>query len=180
MRRYGRRSPTASLFLISLSLFLFLASAAPSAGQALQRPPSSEPHRGLLVGAHVGIDYLFDGLVLGGQAHVLPDPWGRFALVPNAQVELRRGIRDWQANVDATAMPVQGFYVGAGVAYRSTIYPDEEDRETRRGYSLLFGLRPPAQPGDLGFHVQLRWTFVSDIVPRTVTIGADYPLLLWR
>ena len=135
---------------------------------------------GVTMGAHVGVDYLFEGFLIGGQAHFLLDPWGRIALIPNAEYEIRRGLRDWQANLDASVMPVLGVYVGGGVAFRNSIFDEEVGRETVQGWSFFFGYRAPPAPRRVSPHVELRWSFVGDIKPRMLTVGVNYPLVLFR
>jgi hypothetical protein len=134
----------------------------------------------VLLGAHVGMEQhaAFEGLLLGGQAHVLVDPWGRVTLLPNAHFEFRNGVRDWQANADAAFMPTRSLYLGGGLAFRNTIYDEELGRETRRGYSLFLGLRAPAVQGRLSAQIEVRWSFISQLRPRTLTVGLNYPVLI--
>jgi hypothetical protein len=135
---------------------------------------------GLSLGAHVGVDYLFEGFLIGGQGVVMVDPWGILQIVPNAEFEFRQGLRDWQANADASISPVRGIFVGGGVAYRNSIFDEVVGRETRRGSSVFVGYREPAAPRRINPQVELRWTFVAGIRPRMLTIGVNYPILLFR
>jgi hypothetical protein len=145
-----------------------------------QQPGATAPYMGALIGAHVGVDYLFEGFLIGGQAHLLLDPWGRVSIIPNAEYEFRRGLRDWQANLDLAVMPVRGVYVGGGLAYRNSIFDEEVGRATESGYSAFIGYREPARPGRISPQIELRWSFVADIKPRMLTVGGNYPLLLFR
>ena len=138
------------------------------------------PWMGAMVGAHAGVDYLFDGFVAGGQAIFLVDPWGRLALIPNAELEFRRGLRDWQANADAAVMPARGIFVGGGLAWRNTIFEEELGRETKQGYSAFVGYREPPSPGQFAPQIELRWSFIDRLRPRTLTIGLNFPVLLFR
>lgn len=135
---------------------------------------------GVMLGAHAGVDYLFDGFVAGGQAIFMVDPWGRLSLVPNAEVEFRRGLRDWQANADLAVAPVSGVALGGGLSWRNTIYEEEAGRETRRGYSVFVGYRAPPSPRRFGPQIELRWSFIDRLRPRTLTIGVNFPVLLFR
>jgi hypothetical protein len=178
VRRHRREpggSAAARLTLLALGVF-----AAPVATLEGQQGSSTGQWMGALLGAHVGIDYLFEGFVVGGQTIFLVDPWGRLALIPNAEIELRQGIRDWQANADAALMPLRGVYVGGGLAWRNTIFDEQAGRETRRGYSAFVGYRDPPAPGRVSPQIELRWSFIAGIRPRTLTLGANYPLLLFR
>jgi hypothetical protein len=156
---------------------LLALSTAPAEAQAR---PGAEPYMGVMVGAHTGINYLFEGFLIGGQAVFLLDPWGRVSFIPNAQYEIRRGLRDWQANLDGALMPVPGVYVGGGVSYRNSIFDEEVGRETVRGASFFFGYRPPPVPGRIVPHIELRWSFIGDIRPRMLTAGVSFPLVLFR
>jgi hypothetical protein len=162
------------------ALLLALATAAPGRAQGPQA--GGLVWQGVLLGAHVGVQNqsLFEGVLLGGQAHVLLDPWGKLVLMPNAEIEFRNGVRDWQANADAAVMPLRGIYVGGGFAYRNTVYEEELGRETRRGYSVFFGLRSPPVPGRLSTQIELRWSFISELRPRMLTLGVNFPVLLIR
>jgi hypothetical protein len=139
-------------------------------------------NQGILLGAHAGLDHqaLFEAVVLGGQAHLMLDPWGWVTLMPNAELEFRSGVRDWQANGDIAVMPTRGIYAGAGIAYRNTLYDEAVGRETRRGYSIFLGLRTPPAPLRFGVQVEVRWSFISHVRPRTLIVGANFPLLLIR
>ena len=166
----------AALWCAALALSLAAGAGAVSA----QPAQAGQPYMGATIGAHVGVDYLFEGFVIGGQAHLHLDPWGRIALIPNAEYEIRRGLRDWQANLDASLSPILGVYVGGGVAYRNSIFDEEVGRETIRGYSVFVGYRAPPLPGRINPHIELRWSFIGDIRPRMLTVGVNYPLFLFR
>ena len=135
---------------------------------------------GMALGAHVGVDYLFEGFLIGGQGLLMLDPWGLVQLMPNAELEFRQGIRDWQANADASVSPLRGIYLGGGIAFRNSIFDEVEGRATRRGSSFFVGYREPAAPRRIMPQVELRWTFVAGIRPRMLTIGVNYPILLFR
>jgi hypothetical protein len=143
-------------------------------------PPAGGWNQGILLGGHVGLDHqaLFEAVVVGGQAHIMLDPWGRVTLLPNAELEFRSGIRDWQANADLAVMPTRGVYVGGGLAYRNTQYEEDVGKETRRGYSIFIGLRTPPAPRRFGVQGEMRWSFVSHVRPRVLSVGANFPLLL--
>ena len=155
-------------------LFLTTPIAASAPGRA------QGPFMGALVGAHVGVDYLFEGLLVGGQTILQLDPWGRLSLIPNAELEFRQGLRDWQANADAAVMPFPGVYVGGGASWRNTIFDEEEGRATRHGWSFFFGYRDPPSPRRFSPQIELRWSFISDIEPRMLTIGLNFPVLLFQ
>jgi hypothetical protein len=159
---------------------LALATSTPASAQGPQ--PGGLVWQGVLLGAHVGVQNqsLFEGLLLGGQAHVLLDPWGKVVLMPSAEFEFRNGIRDWQANADAAVMPFRGVYLGGGFAYRNTVYEEEIGRETRRGYSVFLGVRAPPVPGRFSTQIELRWSFISELRPRMLTLGVNFPVLLIR
>jgi hypothetical protein len=144
------------------------------------QPAATGPYMGAMIGAHVGVDYLFEGFLIGGQGHLLLDPWGRVSLIPSAEYEIRRGLRDWQANVDAAVMPLSGLYLGGGVSYRNSIFDEEVGRETVQGYSVFVGYRAPAAPRRFVPQIELRWSFIGDIRPRMLTAGVNYPLFLFR
>ena len=171
-RRRGTRTAILSLLLFSAGP---LAAQVPGAG-----PPRST--HGILVGARVGVDYFDDALMLGGQTHFLLDPWGLIDLMPNAEVSFKGGVRKWQLNADLAVMPSRGgLYLGGGGAFRNTLYEVEKGRETRTGYSVFVGIRPPPEPGEINVQVELRWSFISDFErPRSVSVGANWPLLVWR
>jgi hypothetical protein len=162
------------------AVVLALSLAMPAHGQAPQGPIAW--NQGVLLGVHAGVDHqsVFEAVVIGGQAHLMLDPWGRITLLPNAEFEFRQGVRDWQANVDLAVMPTRGVYVGSGIAYRNTQYDEEQVRETRRGYSIFLGLRTPPAPRRFGTQVELRWSFISHVRPRTLTVGFNFPMLLVR
>jgi hypothetical protein len=166
---------------VALSLAL-LGSAAVWTPVAAQPVPGGRWNQGVLIGAHVGMENqsLFEGVLLGGQMHFMMDPWGIVSFVPSGEFEFRNGVRDWQANADIALMPRPGIYVGSGFAFRNSVYGEELVRETRRGYSLFFGLRAPPTPMKIGVQLELRWTFVSQQKPRMITVGANFPLLLIR
>jgi hypothetical protein len=135
----------------------------------------------VLAGARVGIDYFTDAPVIGLQLHLLPDPWGIFDLMPNGEFSFRGGGTNWQLNADLAVIPVPGLYAGGGVAFRNTLYDEALGKETRTGYSLFAGIRPRAERGEINPQIEMRWTFVGDFVrPRTITVGANWPLVLWR
>jgi hypothetical protein len=133
-----------------------------------------------LVGAKAGVDYLFDGYVVGAQALILPDPWGRVVLMPSAEKEFRQGLQDWQVNADIAFMLTRGFYLGGGFAQRNTIYDETIGKETRSGHSIILGFREPPSSGRLGTQVEMRWSVISFMRPRTITLGMNYPLVLFR
>jgi hypothetical protein len=135
---------------------------------------------GVSLGAHVGINYLFEGFLIGGQGVLHVDPWGLLQLMPSAQIEFRQGIRDWQANADASLTAYRGIYLGGGLAYRNSIFDETAGRETVRGTSVFVGFREPAIPRRVAPQLELRWTFVAGIRPRMITIGVNYPVLLFR
>jgi hypothetical protein len=163
-----------------------VSAAAAALALALSTPVLAQPGTpqtqwmGAMIGAHVGVDYLFEGFLIGGQGHLLLDPWGRVSLIPSAEYEIRRGLRDWQANLDAAVMPIPGVYVGGGLSYRNSIFEEEVGRETLRGYSVFVGYRAPPAPGRFVPQIELRWSFIGDIRPRMLTAGVNYPLLLFR
>jgi hypothetical protein len=170
------RRPTAA----TAGALLALAVAMPASGQEAQG--GGGWNQGILMGAHVGVDHqaVFEAIVIGGQAHFMLDPWGRVTFLPNGEFEFRQGVRDWQANADLAVMPTRGVYVGGGIAFRNTQYGEEQIRETRRGHSLFLGLRTPPAPRRIGTQVELRWSFVSSVRPRTLTVGFNFPMLLIR
>jgi hypothetical protein len=135
---------------------------------------------GVSLGPHVGINYLFEGFLIGGQAVLHLDPWGLVQAMPSAQLEFRQGIRDWQANADASVSPFRGVYLGGGFAFRNSIFDETVGRETVRGGSFFVGYREPPIPRRISPQVELRWTFVAGIRPRMITIGVSYPVLLFR
>jgi len=172
-RRRGR-TPRAFPFLILILILI-------PAPLLAQGPSAQAPAQGVVAGARVGIDYFSDALVLGAQVHIQPDPWGLFDLMPNAEVSRRGGSNNWQLNADLAVMPLRGLYAGGGAAFRHTLYEEDRGLETRTGYSVFAGLRPPPERGELNPQIELRWTFVGDFQrPRTITVGANWPLLLWR
>lgn len=163
----------------SVSILLLVA-VLPASAQGPGGGGGPPRYMGVSLGAHVGIDYLFEGFLIGGQGIFQIDPWGFVQLMPNAELEFRQGIRDWQANADASVSPVRGIYLGGGVAYRNSIFEEADGRETRRGSSVFVGYRDRAAPRRINPQVELRWTFVADIRPRMLTIGVNYPVLLFR
>ena len=153
------------------------------AGAEAQTPGggSSPVTGGVLAGARVGYDFFTEGLVAGGQLHFLLDPWGWVDLMPNAEASFSGGAKTWQANADVALTPIRGLYFGGGAAFRNTIYETEGGRETRTGYTIFAGIRSPPTRGEINPQVELRWTFIGDIQrPKTVTVGVNWPLLLWR
>lgn len=149
---------------------------------AAQPEPGGRWNQGVLVGAHIGMENqgLFEGFLIGGQTHLMVDPWGIVTLMPNGEFEFRNGVRDWQANADIALVPRPGIYVGSGFAFRNSVYGEELVRETRRGYSIFFGLRSPPSPLKIGVQLELRWSFISQQKPRQFTVGANFPVLLIR
>ena len=159
---------------LAILLLLLACFTPPLSGQG---PGQASPAgRGVLLGAHIGLDYLFDGFVVGGQGHFILDPWGVLDLMPNGEAEFRQGITDWQLNADLAVQPIRGLYLGGGAAFRNTIYRESEGRETRRGYSVFAGVRPPGS-GLLRPQLEMRWTVVGGLRPRVISVGVNFPLL---
>jgi len=146
-----------------------------------QRRRAPAPYRGVAIGARLGQEYDIDAWAVGGQLRATFDPWGAIELMPNGDVYfLRQGEgRDWQLNADA-AVALLGIYVGGGLAFLNGRFEVDEPDETRTGYNLFAGLRAPLAPGRFGFQAEFRWSWVDDRKPRTVSIGLNYPLVLWR
>ena len=138
--------------------------------------------RGVFVGAHAGFDMKNDAIVVGAQSHLIADPWGRIDVIPNMDVTFISGITEYQFNAEAAAVVIPGLYVGGGAAFRNTVYEDSPgaDRETRRGYTLFVGIRPPSRSGGLTTQAELRRTSVDRFRPVTLTVGLNYPLTVWR
>jgi len=177
VRGRGRSSRVGGVLLATLlALEVSGSLAAPLHAQQPRRV--SPTAMGVTAGLHAGLDYLFDGILLGGQVHIMPDPWGRVLLMPNAQMQFRQGLRDWQANGDAAIRITPAFYAGGGVAYRNTIFDEDIGRETRSGYSVIIGFRDQPSPGRIATQIELRWSVISNIRPRMFTIGLNYPLLI--
>lgn len=168
--------------LVPLLTTLLLLVLVPGTVGAQERrgPPARPRPQAVMVGARVGVDYFNDAFVMGAQSHLILDPWGVVDLMPNAEVAFFRGTRDWQLNADVAILPVRGFYGGGGAAFRNSVYDFEVgERETRTGYSFFLGLLVPPGRRSIATQVELRWSFIDDKEPRSVTIGANWPLLLW-
>lgn len=146
--------------------------------EARAQGPGDDVRSGVLVGGRVGFDLRNEALVLGAQSHLLLDPWGVTALMPNAEVAFLSGITEYQLNADAAAVLFQGLYFGGGAAFRNTVFEGPE-REWRTGYNLFVGFRSPLRREGLSTQLELRWTFVEEFRPRIVSVGVNVPVAVF-
>lgn len=149
-------------------------------------PQADTPPIAAVLVARGGYDLEFQQFVLGGLARLaLPLP-----LKPTLQMggdfTFFQGLTDRGATVDVLLSPLQGLLVGAGPAWRSSIYPGERElgRTTRAGYSfvvMLGGLPSRGRPGSgpagrLVSGVSYRWMDFDGYQPQQLTFEVGWRL----
>jgi hypothetical protein len=180
--------PSSALTALALALLL-----APPAAVSAQLRPRSAPGSGWAppqVGVHFGYDYNSTGSVAGAQMRIPILPNGFVELVPNGDITFLTGLKEYQYGVDAVVLSGGrrgGLYIGGGLVWRDTIYPDNTSegisgRTTKRWADVVAGLRT----GQLGVlpittQIEIRWVFVdAPVKPRYLTLGFNLPLWGWE
>lgn len=180
MQRTPRAAfPLAVAFLLALAPSSLLA-------QRMGGPPSGggEGWAPIQIGVRGGYDYNSTGSLLGAQMHIPVLPAGWVELMPSTDVTFLTGLKEYEYNLEAVVVSGGrrgGFYAGGGLGWRNTIYDDGAGRETRRGGTVVVGLKTASMVGP-GINVQIesRWIFIrGPVKPRTLTFGVNIPLWGW-
>ena len=171
----------------TLALALGLLLAPPSVSAQLRR--RSAPGRGWAppqIGVHFGYDYNSTGSVAGAQLRIPVIPSGFVELVSSGDITFLTGFKVYEYGVDAVVLSGGrrgGLYLGGGVVWRDTIYPETAPaRATKRWPDIVAGLRT----GQLGVlpittQIETRWVFVDTPVhPRYLSLGLNLPLWGWE
>lgn len=158
---------------------------APASAEGQRRPPNEPGLAGwapIQVGGRFGFDNNSTGKLVGAQIRIPVLPSGMAELVPGGDITFHSGgLKDYGFTLDGlfvTGGPGAALYGGGGLALRSSVWDEDGVRETKSGWTGVFGIRSGSVGGaPFGIQLQVRWIRVDEnIKPQLLTFGVNFPL----
>jgi len=134
------------------------------------------------LGVRFGYDNQQQNEVLGAQLRLPILRGGQIELMPSVDVTFLQGLKEYQYNFEGVYVldgRAGGFYAGAGIGLRNTIFTSSQGRETELGYSAVIGIRLVGL-GLVVPQLEYRWVFIDEapITYKQFTFGLS--VALWQ
>lgn len=134
------------------------------------------------VGVRFGYDNKQQNNVLGAQVRLPVIPSGVLELMGSLDVTFLPNLKEYQYNIEGIYVldgRAGGFYGGAGLGLRNTVYPNSVGRATELGYTAVIGIRI-VQLGIVVPQIEYRWVFINEapLTYQQLTVGVN--VALWR
>jgi hypothetical protein len=167
---------------VLLSALVLALAPSPDTLVAQVRGDAARPSQ-LGVNARVGYDLDLDGPLLGAGL-VVGVPRVPFAVQAVGDVTFLDRVNERQLALDVLYRWGRSLGVGGGPVFRNTIFETDGGllgpRETRTGYSLVASLGAVApRSGRLLTGFELRWVWIENFRPQTLTAQVGLSLLRW-
>lgn len=163
---------------------LCLSVPAPARAQMLGRFASPEPVQPgwdpISIGPRIGYENRNSSLVLGAGARIPVLPSGAIEVLPSFNVTFLHNLKEYEYNLEAVYAygdKTGAIYAGGGLAWRNTIFDNQVGRQTKRGETIVIGVRSRPPHSRFGTQLELRWIFVDPMLkPRVLSLGINFPL----
>jgi hypothetical protein len=132
------------------------------------------------IGPRGGYESRSSSLVLGAGARIPVIPSAALEILPSFDVTFLSGLKEYEYNLEAVYAYGDrngALYAGGGLAWRNTIFDNQRGRETKRGRSIVIGVRSNPPDAHFGTQIEMRWIFVDPVLkPRVFSFGINVPL----
>ncbi len=172
--------------MLLLAVILMVGAGAEGADAQVRRgrpiAPDVPPWAPIAVGVRFGLDQEAGGEVIGGQIRLPVVRSGLVEFVPNVDVLLLSGVKEYQYNLNLAYVPGGaggGIFLEGGVGWRDSVLGSSDPTAPSRtyfGFNLGAGGRTNVGPVQL--EILIRWVFLNDTSfrPNPASLGFNFPL----